>query len=136
MSKHSSVFQSEYHTLIEMGQMSPEFINNINFEERSSRNSHQTIKTTSSPYYCPCLIHSNITAQSFYHGFSYSRNVGYSKTHFSALKSFCSRLMYFFFLERASKQTKSCKLTAFLSTGAHTWHSILEKLQALLVFKL
>lgn len=73
-----------------MGQISPELINNINFEERSSRILRQTIETTSSLYYFPCLIHSNITAQSCYCGFSYTRNAGYSKIHFYALKSYCS----------------------------------------------
>lgn len=72
-----------------MGQMSPELIRNLNFEERSSRNLCQAIKTTSSLHYFPCVIHSNITAQSFYCGYFYSRNVGYSKIHFSVLKSNC-----------------------------------------------
>lgn len=73
-------------TWFKMGQMSSELIHNRNFKERSSRNLCQTIKTASSLYYFPCLIHSNITAQSFYCSFSYSRDVGYSKIHFSAMK--------------------------------------------------
>lgn len=88
-----------------MRQMSPEFIKNINFEERSSRNLHQTIKMASSLYYFPCVIHSNITAQSLYCVFSYSRNVGYSKIHFSVLKSYCSKNNVL--LLSGAKQTKN-----------------------------